>query len=880
MAEGDGSINIIANVDAKKAQAELNRLDKRIEKLNQTLNEKRGQKNAIADQLETARAEADKTSKAIEDLRKELEKTKEIQDPSSQHNLSKPIIGEREFNEYIGAQDREKAITAELVEQEKSLSRQDLALEKLDAKYMQLYEAVAQDEAELAAAETRAGELSSELTGASQGAEALGEGMKEAGEEGEATGSKLTETMRYWYERMSAFVEKLLGETKYLNGELEESGEKAKKAGDTAAEAGGNISSAMQRASDKISKIGKKLIGMVRRVFLFSVITRALRGVREYFSNILNSTPEFTAALGQLKSAFLTLAQPLVSVIIPALTGLLQVITKIVTVIASLVAQLFGTTFERSQEAAKALNEQAEAYKETGSAAKKASKQIAAFDQLNILSDTNSGGGASKAKFDLPGIGEIKGFEKVREWFENLNFEPILEAWERLKESFSGLKETIGDAFSWFWDNVLAPLAKWTIEEAAPRMVDLLAKAFGFLDAVLERLGPILEPLWNNVLKPFIKWLGELVLTGLDELIDLLDKLTKLINGEISWQEFIDGLDGVQIALLALGGLAVLLAIGKVIKAIASIPVAIVKNIPKATTALGKMAKAIAIGALGVFDAVMIAYDVSKLKEAADTYHEAQLAHNKEMETALSAYAKLYEEKGKEAADEWAKMVYDIDTTNMSFEEAQAAITQKIEGYWDGVPQNMWDGFKQGWKTYFGEDGKGLWQLFKDAFTNVIDWLKDLLGIHSPSTVFDGIGQDICQGLWDGFTAVWDKFTSWLEGAWSGIKRWWDGLTLKAPEIEESTYTVGDSHSGSGRSLKVPGLASGSVIPPNREFLAVLGDQKSGTNIEAPLDTIVAAFKQAMGEYGGGSFNFYLDGDPIYANVERRRNQAMRASGR
>ena len=389
----------------------------------------------------------------------------------------------------------------------------------------------------------------------------------------------------------------------------------------------------------------------------------------------------------------------------------------------------------------------------------------------------------------------------------------------------------------------------------------------------MERLGPILEPLWNNVLKPFIKWLGELVLTGLDELIDLLDKLTKLINGEISWKEFIDGLDGVQIALLALGGLAVMQAIGKVITGIASIPISIVKNIPKATTALGKMAKAIAIGALGVFDAVMIAYDVVKLKEAADTYHEAQLAHNKEMETALSAYAKLYEEKGKEAADEWAKMVYDIDTTNMSFEEAQAAITQKIEGYWDGVPQNMWDGFKQGWKTYFGEDGKGLWQLFKDAFTNVIDWLKDLLGIHSPSTVFDGIGQDICQGLWDGFKSVWGNFSSWLSDAWNGIKRWWDGLTLKAPEIQESTYTVSDSHSGSGRSLKVPGLASGSVIPPNREFLAVLGDQKSGTNIEAPLDTIVAAFRQAIGDMRGQGQDIqvkvYLDSREIKSGQQR-----------
>lgn len=46
---------------------------------------------------------------------------------------------------------------------------------------------------------------------------------------------------------------------------------------------------------------------------------------------------------------------------------------------------------------------------------------------------------------------------------------------------------------------------------------------------------------------------------------------------------------------------------------------------------------------------------------------------------------------------------------------------------------------------------------------------------------------------------------------------------------------------------KIPNLAQGAVIPPNKEFLAMLGDQKSGTNIEAPLDTIVDAFRQVVG---------------------------------
>ena len=46
----------------------------------------------------------------------------------------------------------------------------------------------------------------------------------------------------------------------------------------------------------------------------------------------------------------------------------------------------------------------------------------------------------------------------------------------------------------------------------------------------------------------------------------------------------------------------------------------------------------------------------------------------------------------------------------------------------------------------------------------------------------------------------------------------------------------------------IPYLASGAVIPPNAPFTAVLGDQKHGTNIEAPLATIQEAVAQVVGD--------------------------------
>ena len=52
--------------------------------------------------------------------------------------------------------------------------------------------------------------------------------------------------------------------------------------------------------------------------------------------------------------------------------------------------------------------------------------------------------------------------------------------------------------------------------------------------------------------------------------------------------------------------------------------------------------------------------------------------------------------------------------------------------------------------------------------------------------------------------------------------------------------------------VHIPRLAQGAVIPPNREFMAVLGDQKQGTNIEAPADLIRQIVREEMNNASGG----------------------------
>lgn len=72
-------------------------------------------------------------------------------------------------------------------------------------------------------------------------------------------------------------------------------------------------------------------------------------------------------------------------------------------------------------------------------------------------------------------------------------------------------------------------------------------------------------------------------------------------------------------------------------------------------------------------------------------------------------------------------------------------------------------------------------------------------------------------------------------------------VSLIAKLAEETGLTNDEAN------IEIPKLATGAVLPANREFLALVGDQKHGTNVEAPLDTIRQAQKDAIMEGGVGT---------------------------
>lgn len=214
-------------------------------------------------------------------------------------------------------------------------------------------------------------------------------------------------------------IGKLTNKYNELGNEINDTQQKIQSMNDSIATTEKSIaasSSAMaklRKASDQAMEAIQKKLHRVRmtieRAFRLWMIRNLLRGLSqlmEYFNNVFKAIPEYSAALGDLKGALLTMIQPIMEKVIPVMILFLDIVTRTVGTIAQLVANIFGMSIEDAKAGAAALYDQAEAYKATGSAAKKAANQVAAFDQLNILTDKQGSGDSTtnntiKPSFDF-----------------------------------------------------------------------------------------------------------------------------------------------------------------------------------------------------------------------------------------------------------------------------------------------------------------------------------------------------------------------------------------------------------------------------------------------------------------------------------------------
>lgn len=161
------------------------------------------------------------------------------------------------------------------------------------------------------------------------------------------------------------------------------------------------LNDAVDGVEKKLMKFGKRMTTMFRKVFMFSMLLAAFRSVRSWFGQIIKTNDEAVAAIARLKGAMLTMAQPIVEVAVPAFIKLVNVLTMVVQVLANATSLLFGKRLQDSAANAKALDKERKAISGVGSAAKKATGFLAGFDEVNqVQDDSSSNSGASSSGID------------------------------------------------------------------------------------------------------------------------------------------------------------------------------------------------------------------------------------------------------------------------------------------------------------------------------------------------------------------------------------------------------------------------------------------------------------------------------------------------
>ena len=501
---------------------------------------------------------------------------------------------------------------------------------------------------------------------------------------------------------------------------------------------------AVAGANDRMKKLLDRVENLAKRVFIFSMITAALRSVRTGLVEIVKSDQEASAAMAQLKGALLTLAQPLVQVLVPAFTLLVRVIAAVVTQIARLVAAISGKSLSSAAASAKALNAQTKALKGTGKAAKDAGKSLASFDEINQLSSSSSGGGGGASADAI-----------------SPDFSFMDEVDARLRK--------IADAVILIGGG----LAAWKLSSLLP----------GTLGTVAEKLAGI-----------------ALTVGGL---ILLWDGLSDAWNNGVDWANLIEILGGAAAAALGL------------------------------YLTFGELGAGIGLVVAGAAMVVTAFRDIDQ--------------------NGLNLKNTLL-------------MIAGIVSTGLGFWFLTGKVFPLVVA---GIAAILFA------ITTLAGNGEQLIGNLKQTFSGLVTFLDGLINLDIEK-MLSGLKGMVSGALNTVLTIVGSVINLIIRG-----------LNWLIEKINSISFDVPDWVPGIGgkswgpniplvKEWQIPQLAQGAVIPPNREFLAVLGDQRSGTNIETPLATMVQAFKQALAESGySGSSEAYLVLDrDVVGRVVYRLNKA------
>lgn len=552
-----------------------------------------------------------------------------------------------------------------------------------------------------------------------------------------------------------------------------------------------------QNVSEQFKKFTKRIAGLAKRVFIFTMITKALRTMRKMLFSTIGADKQMSTSLAQIRGNLISAFAPIYNYILPAIRTLLAWLAKLTAVVSVFINSLFGKTASQADASAKALYNQASATEAAGDAAEKAKKQLSGLDEMNRWesNDSSGGGGGGSSgvapKFDLSDQVDTGKIGKIAAVVRELS--PYVAA-------------------------VAAGFAAWKIGK---KFLGNLSKAkqlaLAVAGAVLMGIN-VVDMLKNGI--NFDNLTGYIIgaaaaVTGLGLAFGVLGgAITAIVAGlvllgvairDVTKNGFNNkNLTAITVALLTIGGAIAIITGAWIPLLIAAIAAVVVWIVAKWTS---------------------IKEWISKTISSIDTAFEQHLANV---------------EAGVAAAVDWVI-------------EKWTAVKDWFSGLWEKVASGAvaaWDGIKSAFKSvpeWFQGKFRDAWQKVKDVFsTGGRIWSGIKEGIENT---FRTVVNAIIRGMNAIIAVPFNRINSMLNmirnASFLGISPFqnlWGVNPLPVPQI--------------------PMLARGAVIPANRQFLAVLGDQRNGNNLEAPESLL----RQIVREEAGGAGSRY----EFIARLDRR----------
>lgn len=682
----------------------------------------------------------------------------------------------------------------------------------------------------------------------------------------------------------------------------------------------------MKKATGGVQSFGVRLRSIVAGALFFNLISKALTAMADRLGKALLANKTFAKSFGQVKSNLLTAFQPIYESIIPWLNKLMQALAQVTAQMAQFIASVFGTTAQQAQENAKELNKQTDALDSTASSAKKAEKALASFDTVQKLTNnSNNTTDPSAPKFDTD-YSAAK--NQTPQWLTDF-WKVFQDSWvqygqqtiESAKNALSALKDmvsAIGQAFMSVWTNgtglellnniqlllqtifnLITTIATaftnaWNTNNTGEQMLQAIMNLLNTIIQIITSIGQAFIAAWNDGNAGQI--MLQAIMTAITNVVSFVNSIGQAFV--VAWNQ---------------AGLGESI-MGHIISIITNIANAIGNIAQRLQEAWEKNNTGVAIwtAILGIVDSVLGFVD--RIAQATANW-AAQLNFSPLLEsikTLLEGVKNLTDTLGEALGEIYQDIILPL-------------LTWVIQ---TGLPSVI---TLLGSLANFIANNKVLVKSLIEAvtlfvaawkLTGIIAAVAKLVSTINPLAAALGLVVTLTLAVmnaWSNLTTL-ERVTTIIYGVVAAVAALavaLGAITGPAGAIAAAaSIAVGlgmvalntskaNKRSSSGTRAysedfsrpvafsldSVPHLANGAVISPNSEFLALLGDQKSGVNIETPLSTMIDAFNAALDARGGTGnssqpIELYIDGakfaritGPYNSGETRRRGVSLVTGG-